>query len=205
MRRRRRARADETGRVVEALINRLGRHSGTRERRVVERLARLGPAAVPHLIRVLRDHRNAFARAVAATSLGRFPSRARRPLLRAFRDPAIPVRLKAMVAAAQTWTPRVATAVMALAGDPSPGIRNNALALLARHRPRRAVPIFIRALRDPVWHVRMQAARALTVMRVSRARRNLLGAAGDPHPAVRNAARQALKLLAQSRRPGRSG
>lgn len=181
--------------MVWTLVNRLGRHSGTRERRVVARLARLGLAAFPHLISVLQDHPNTWARSVAAASLGQFRSRARGPLMRALRDPAVPVRLNAMLALDSVWTPRVASAVMTLAADPGPGIRNNALALLARHGTKRAAPVFVNALRDQAWHVRVQAAQALGAMRALQARSVLLRAAADPHPAVRNAARRALKLL----------
>lgn len=107
----------------------------------------------------------------------------------------MPVRFKAMLTLDGAWTPRVASAVLALAADPGPGIRNNALALLARHGTRRAIPVFVHALRDPAWHVRMQAARALGAMKPRNARAALLRAASDPHPAVRNAARGALTLL----------
>lgn len=186
--------------AVWVLVNRLGRHSGTRERRVIARLARLGADAFPHLIKVLRDHPNAWARSVAAASLGRFGSRARRPLLRALRDPAVPVRLKAMLALAGTWTPQVASAVLALAHDPGPGIRNNAIALLARHPTQRAVPVLVRALSDSAWHVRQQAALALVEggYETAKAREALRRAARDRHPAVRNAARLALRPRAPS-------
>lgn len=180
---------------VWPLLNGLGSHSSTRERRALRRLNRLPPSALPELTAAVQRHPNAFARAVAARALSRFGLRARRSLLRAILDPAIPVRLHALLALEEIWSPSMAPTVIMLLDDPSPGIRTNAVAVLARRRVRQAAPKLIRVLGDPAWHVRQQAASALGIFGANRSRPALILAASDKRKAVREAAKRSLALL----------
>lgn len=162
-------------------------------------ISRLGRGTFRQLVTALRVHPNAFARAVAATSLRRFGARARPALLGALRDPAMPVRLSALRSLEHLWTPRVAPAVIRLLRDLSAGIRHNTSAVLGRHHVVAAARPLVRLLDDPVWHVRQQAARALGLLRADRARVALARAATDPRLAVRKAAKKALEQLGSLR------
>lgn len=190
------------GRGVEAvwwILDELGSHSSTAERRARQRIARLKPDVFPELVRAVRHHPNAWARSVAASALVRFGRRARPGLRRALRDPAMPVRLHAMLALDRVWDRTVASAVIRLLDDLSGGVRINAIAILARRRVKGAAGALIRRLDDSKWYVRQQAARALGELGVVRARVPLMRAALDPRRAVREAASKALVRIARPR------
>ncbi len=179
--------------LLEALLPQLAAVSNRRRAQAEERLAALGGEIVPELAALAREHRNAYARAGALGALARIGGpRARAAHLAALRDPAMLVRLHALLRLRQRlWQPSVARAVTRLLRDPSGGVRINAVDVLMEHRVRSAVPALTRALRDDKWYVRQHAARALGALRAREARRELAGALDDPRRAVRDAAREA--------------
>ena len=181
------------------ILDELGSHSSTAERRARQRIARLKPDVFPDLVAAVRHHPNAYARSVAASALVRFDRRARPALLRALRDPAMPVRLHALLALDRVWERTVASAVIRLLDDPSGGVRINAIAVLARRRVKGAAGALIRGLDDSKWYVRQQAAHALGTLGVVRARVPLMRAALDPRKAVRDAASEALARIERVR------
>lgn len=181
------------------ILNELGRHSSKAERGAKQRIARLGPEALTELVAALRRHPNAHARGVAASALARFGRRTKPALLRALRDPAMPVRLQALRALDRVWDHSVAPAVIRLLDDPSGGVRINAIAILARHYVAGATGAVIRKLSDPKWYVRLQAARALGALGTARARVPLRRAEWDPRAAVREAAGKALARIERPR------
>lgn len=183
------------GGQVSAILDELGSHSSTAERRARQRILRFGESAIPELLDTLTHHQNAWAHAVAAATLAHVGGRARPALLRALRDPAMPVRLSALVALNRTWDRSVIPAVIRLLKDRSGGVRGNAAALLGRHRGREASKALVRLLEDPKWYVRQQAARALGQLGVRRVRGPLLRAMSDSSRAVRDATLEALKRL----------
>ena len=154
------ARLDSQARAT-AILSRLGSHSGTKERRAVQRLRRLGRHAFPALIEALKHHPNANARSVAACALSYLGSRSRPALYRALGDRSMTVRLHALIGLDRNWTPRAAARVIRLLKDPSGGVRVNAVAVLGRHRVKRAVGSLVRALRDEKSYVRSAAKEAL--------------------------------------------
>ncbi len=174
------------------LLDGLGSHSSTKEHAVIRALNRLGEDVFPDLIEALHRHRNAHARGVAAAALVRFGGRARPALLLALRDPAMAVRLHALLALDRLWTPSLAPAVIPLLRDPSGGVRVNTVDVLARHEVRRAGGALRTALRDPAWYVRQHAAAALGDLGGRGSRPALRQALSDPRKAVREAAREAL-------------
>ncbi len=181
--------------MIEEILSELGRHSSIRERQAVRRLSGLPRDAFPEIAAALQTHPNSFARAVVAASLPHFGPRARKPLLRAIGDPAVPVRLSALLALDRTWNKRVAPVMIQLLDDPSPGIRHNAVVILARRGVESAIPRLTRALEDPSWHVRQQAARALGVLGAEHAQAALKRATTDGRRGVRDAARAALRRI----------
>lgn len=180
---------------MAAILDRLYRHSSTAERRAGVHILRLGKRALPELLRAAAHHPNAFARSVAVGALASHGTRGRRAVFLALRDPAMPVRLAALVALDRVWTRSAAPAVTSLLQDPSGGVRVNAAAVLARHRVRAAWRPLTRLLRDGKWYVRLEAARALGRLGVAAARRPLARAQRDPSPAVRAAAGEAIERL----------
>ncbi len=146
---------------VARILDDLGSHSGTRERRAVQCLRRLGRPAFPALIEGLRRHPNANARSVAVRVLSYLASRSRPALYRALSDRAMTVRLHALIGLDRNWTPRAAPRVIRLLEDPSGGIRVNAVTVLGRHRVKSAAGPLVRALRDEKPYVRTAARDAL--------------------------------------------
>jgi hypothetical protein len=187
--------ADGAVRALWSILDGLGRHSPTRERRALRRINGLDEGIFPELVVASCHHPNAFARAVAVRALARFCRSARRPVLRALHDPAMAVRLAALLTLDRMWSPAVAPAVIGMLKDGSPSIRANAAVILARHGVRRATPWLIRNLRDPQWYVRQHAARALGILGARRARSALQRAVCDPRKAVREAAAEALTRM----------
>ena len=188
-----------SGGPVWWILDELGSHSSRAEGRARQRIARLKPDVFPELVRALRHHPNAYARSVAASALIRFGGRTRPALLRALRDPSMPVRLHALLALGRVWDRTVASAVIRLLGDPSGGVRINAIAVLARRRVKGAAGALVRRLDDSKWYVRQQAARALGELGVVRARAALMRAALGPRKAVRDAAGEALARIERAR------
>lgn len=180
---------------LSSILDELGGHSSIRERRAVRRIAELDEQIFPELVAASRHHPNAFARAVAVKSLARFSRSALRPVLRALRDPAMPVRLAALLTLDRLWTGAVPPAVIRLLNDSSPSIRTNAAMVLARHGVRRATPWLVRNLQDPKWYVRQYTARALGILGARKARGALQRAALDPRKAVRESAVEALARI----------
>lgn len=146
---------------VRQILNGLGSHSGTKERRAVQRLRRLGNSAFPALVGALKHHPNANARSVAASAVSYLGPRSRPALYRALGDRSMTVRLHALIGLDRNWTPRAAARVIRLLKDPSGGVRVNAVAVLGRQRVKRAVGPLIRALRDQKSYVRSAAREAL--------------------------------------------
>ncbi len=188
-----------SGGPVWWILDELGSHSSRAEGRARQRIARLKPEVFPELVAALRHHPNAYARSVAASALIRFGRRARPGLRRALRDPAMPVRLHALLALGRVWDRTVASAVIRLLDDPSGGVRINAIAVLARRRVKGAAGALVRRLDDSKWYVRQQAARALGELGVVRARAALMRATLDPRKAVRDAAGEALARIERVR------
>ncbi|MBI2123526.1 MAG: hypothetical protein HYT96_05135 [Armatimonadetes bacterium] len=87
-----------------AILDGLRSHSSKREARALERILKLGPTFVPTLIHTAAHHPNAFARDVAVRAIARLHPRPRPVLLRALRDPAMAIRLHALVELDRTWT-----------------------------------------------------------------------------------------------------
>ncbi len=181
--------------IIEEILSELERHSSIRERRAVRRLSGLPTDAFPAVAAVLPTHPNSFVRAVVAAALPYFGPRARKPLLQALGDPAVPVRLSALLALNRIWNKKVAQRMIRLLDDPSPGIRHNAVVILARHGIKAAIPRLAQVLGDPSWHVRQQAARALGVLGAEHAQAALRRATSDGRKAVRDAARKALQRI----------
>lgn len=147
---------------VYEILDRLGSHSGRRERRAVRQLRRLGQRTFPALVEALSRHHNANARSVVASTLSCLGPRSRLALYRALNDPSMTVHLHALVGVDRNWTPRTAPRVIRLLKDPSGGVRVNAVAVLGRHRVKGAVRPLTRALRDEKSYVRHAAREALT-------------------------------------------
>ncbi len=152
---------EQTQQRVWDSLNRLGSHSGTKERRAVQHLRRLGKPAFTALAEALKHHPNANARSVAASALSYLGPRSRPALYRALSDRAMTVRLHALIGLDRNWTPRAASWVIRLLNDPSGGVRVNAVAVLGRHRVKNAAGPLARALRDEKPYVRTAARDAL--------------------------------------------
>lgn len=176
--------------AIDILIAALDVEGERAARRIVARLARR-PAARAPLAAAVLGHRSIRVRRWACEALAALGDPACLSVLaRAAADPAMSVRLHALIAATRFRTPRVATLVARLIADPSGGVRVNAVdaasELLAAH-PRLLRPL-LRAARDPQWYVRQAAARALRPASQRSARTAIAALADDPHPAVRRAA-----------------
>lgn len=191
--------AGQTVDPVWSILDELRGHSSRKERRAAARIAALRREIFPELVDALRHHPNPWARGVAASSLVRFGDQARRALLRALRDPAMPVRLHALLAVDRVWAPSATPAIIRLLDDPSGGVRVNVITVLVRRRAHGASRAIMRRVADPKWYVRQQAARALGTLGTPQARGSLRQAMGDPRRAVREAAAQALARIERRR------
>jgi HEAT repeat protein len=182
---------------VTRVLDRLGSHSSTAERRAVRELIALGRAAAPELRTAARTRRNAHARAAALVALAALEgARASDALIQALRDPASPVRHHALQALDRhAWTLAASRATARALRDESPGVRHNAAVILGRRRVRSAARRLSVALADPVWHVRQQSAIAIGALRARSAIARLHRAATDARPAVRIAATRALAQI----------
>ncbi len=148
-------------RAVADVLDRLRGHSSRAERRAAHALVALGPKALPELARAAAAQPNAFARATAITALAAHGARGHPAILRALKDPAMPVRLAALLALDAKWYSGAARQVIRLLGDPSGGIRGTAAAVLGRHRVRAARQALGGCLRDDKSYVRLAAVDAL--------------------------------------------
>jgi HEAT repeat protein len=175
-------------------------------------LARIGPGAIPILVRHLDDPHESV-RAIVAAALGHLHARGTLTAL---------VRLRHD---ASDWVRQSLVEALGNLGDPSGrAVRKRRLAchpirssarllarLLGRQRPvRRIDPVALtvdtlrEALADPVVAVRTEAARALGLIggAASAAAPELLGLLHDPEPAVRCQAAESLGRVGATVKPG---
>lgn len=183
-------------RAIDLLLPALRWRYQTARQRAVKLLARVGPPAVPRLLRTLQGAETATERGGAAEALGLIrDSRSVPRLIRALKDPAMVVRRFSMVALLRLEAMDAIPHVVRLLEDESGGVRVLAAHVLGRFGDPRAVPALIRALRDPRWYVRQAAAAALGGIGDMRAVPALEAAARDPRKAVAKAADAALRTL----------
>lgn len=181
---------------IERLIRSLDVEGEREPRRVVARLAALGPAVVPCLIARLEQVTKPRWRRWIAHALGTLGDpRAIGALKAVLTDPHMTVRLHAMEALACFPARRVERSLVLLLRDPSGGVRVRAIGALIRVGTKRAGRELLEATRDEKWYVRQEAARALGKLGTQQAGPRLKELLGDPRKAVRAAAKTALETL----------
>ena len=158
-------------------------------------LAKLGPSAVPELIRALRDsdYRVRYVAACALRDLG--DARAVEPLITALKDESEFVRYLAAWALGKLGDSRAVEPLIAALKDEDVKVRHRAAWQLGELGDARAVEPLIAALKDEDEVVRGVAAEALGKLGDARAVKPLKELLGDEHPVVRAAAAKALKRL----------
>ena len=161
-------RQDEPGLVERWLIKlRLweDRRTGREYYEVGNDLAKLGPSAVPRLIRALRD-RDRRVRCTAALTLQLLEdTRAVEPLIAALKDEDAPVRWWAAEALGKLGDARGVEPLIAALKDEGDYVRLTAARALAELGDARAVEPLKEVLGDENEYVRMAAAKALKQLR----------------------------------------
>ena len=130
------------------------------------RLAQIGPAALPHLTRLVADQ-DQYVAANAASLAGMIGGeQAVAVLERAARSPSAQVRTASAAALARVKSPRAAGLIAGLVRDPDKGVRKFAIKAAAV-RPNAALAAEIADLsrREPVSELRSLANAALRMMR----------------------------------------
>lgn len=183
-------------RALDLLLPALRWRYQTARQRAAVLIARLGPPALPRVVRTLKLAKTATERGGAAETLGRIgDSRAVGPLIRALSDPNMVVRRFAMAALLRLGAMNAVPAIVRRLEDRSGGVRVLAAHVLGALSDPRAVPALIGALRDAQWYVRQAAATALGSIGDLRAVGALEVATRDSRKAVARAAAAALRSL----------
>ena len=155
--------------VVVRWLMKLGLRKGRRIDRmyyeVVPDLAKLGPSAVPHLIRALDDE-DLDVQRTAAWALGELgDDRALEPLIAALKDENGRVRSSAAFALGKLGDPRGLRALIAVLKDEEEGVRFHAALALGKLGDARAIEPLAELLGDQKLEVRVTARAAIDRLR----------------------------------------
>ena len=181
---------------VERWLMKLGVRKGRRTLSEVSGdLAKLGPSAVPYLIRALGDE-HAGVRTAAVLALEKLgDARAVHPLIAALKDESSRVRSYAADALGTLGDARAFEPLVAALKDEDEDVRPWAARGLGKLGDARAVEPLIAALKDEHRRVRRFAAWALGSLGDARAVEPLEELLGDEHEGVRKIAREAIEQL----------
>ncbi|WP_197444096.1 HEAT repeat domain-containing protein [Maioricimonas rarisocia] len=130
--------------------------------RAIDCLVRMGPAAVPELIRILRESDDLSMQFTAVEALGRIKAKeAAEPLAGLLKNSIGPIRCAAAEALGQIADPRASAALVQLLGCPDPNVRVNAVAALEQMPQKRLAKPLLRLLQDDMRDVRLHVIRTL--------------------------------------------
>ena len=130
--------------------------------RAVDCLVRMGTAAVPELIRIVRDSDDISLQFTAVETLGRIKAKdAAEPLAGLLKKAVGPMQCATAEALGQIADPRASAALVQLLGSTDPNVRVNAIAALEQMPQKRLAKPLQRLLADGEREVRLHAIRTL--------------------------------------------
>ena len=164
---------------------------------VITQLVKIGPKAIPDLIKAAQDPSKPRIRKWSLLALGTIGDLSVSPILtNALRDERMTVKLCAMQGLARMNDKSAASHIVLLLTDQSAGVRVNAIGALIKLNDAITASQIAPLLKDPMWSVRLYVCKAVKHFQLKETLKTLQNlAAHDPKTAVRNAATAALENI----------
>lgn len=182
---------------IHSLIEKLDTQSDKKAEAIIKKLSKIGPVAVPLLMKTAKNLENPRVQKWSLQALGEMgDKKAASVLLNTLSDSRMTVRLHAIKGLSRMKLKRAVRPISRLLKDESGGIRVNALYALVNLNDPSTLGNVRKALQDSQWYVRQTACYVCGHYEDKKALKTLVQLSkSDTKKAVRKAAEEALQKL----------